>query len=133
MSIEQENARRAAAIVAELSAVCAQHGARAYYVPGDGIWVVVERLVVVEWRWSLVSRAAKVEVKGIGNHSTHPAVSPVEIAEGLTRMSAILADPAFADALAIALTRVSGDSARALLRYRQAERAAAAPQKYHGD
>lgn len=131
--MQAERAKRNEAVVAELSAVCRQHEARVQYVPDRGIFVAVEDGVRVEWLWTLSARAARTEVTAIGSGGTHPDVLPADTARGFARMSRVLADPAFQDALAIALTRTSQDSARALLRLRQQQELRAQVVRYSGD
>ncbi len=46
----------------------------------------------VSWRWSHVARAARVEVQGLSDCSTHPALAPADLARGLGAMVALLGD-----------------------------------------
>ncbi len=124
---QAERAERNAAMVAELDAVCRQHGARACLVPAEAIMVVLDDGDVrVEWSWGFGARGARVNVVG-RNGATH-VVDHRTVARALAKMSALLADDAFEAALAIALTRTSERSARALLQAQQ--RRAAAQQSY---
>lgn len=127
---ELERAKRNALVVAELDAVCRRYGARAHHVPASYIIVVLERGVRFEWRWDIAARASALSVCAISSHSTHLAVTPVEAGEALQRVSALLVDPAFTDALAVALSRVSEGSARALAERRRAQREAQERQSY---
>ncbi len=131
--MQQDRARRNAAVVAELSAVCRLHGATASYEPTHGIYVVVSEGVRIEWQWSLTARAAHIDITEIGSRGTHPKLAPADQAPGFARLAGLLADPAFEIALAIALTRTSADSARALTLYQQRRAAIEAPQKWTGD
>lgn len=129
---EVERERRNAAVVVELDTVCRQHGARAVYAPSHGVFVLVEDGVRVEWLWSLDARAACVEVQSTTG-GTHPNVHPAELARGLARMAHVLTDPAFDTALALALSRTSADSARALMAQQQRRTLMQQGVRYHGD
>lgn len=116
---DRERARANDAAVRELAVVCEAHDARCAYDPLVGIMVWTKHIVRVDWRWSHVSRGARIEVRGLGDSATHPHVSPADMARGLGAMAALLGDPLFTDALEIVLARVSPDSARALASYQQ--------------
>lgn len=120
---QAEREKRNAATVAELSAVCAQHGARAYYLPAEGVLVVVDTgRARVECRWSFSARSWRTEVQS-PTGGTHVA-DHADVARAMAQASALLADGAFDTALAIVLSRTSDDSARAILAARQRREAA---------
>ena len=116
----------------ELTAVCALYGATVHVDSMRGIYVVVDRAVRIEWLWSFAASAVRVETWGLPM-STHTEALPARQAEAYAALASVLADPAFTDALHIALTRLRPECARAMTRQREREAAEAAGPKWTGD
>ena len=109
-------------LIRELRAVCQQHAAIAFYRPSSGIHIRVDGDVRADVSWEFVATAWRVEHGGPG---THVKATIGELADSHARVAALLCDPAFEAAFAVALTRALPSQAAALERYRRIHQPAA--------